>query len=226
MYHVTQRKGNFLAPWDLAGTWVLGDGDHISNMDLKYDDELQALAAAIGYVGTGTMGFRIAGKDFKAPDYETAADEAAWRTFRIEKKQFFQDVPWEAAGEWVIGGLNTARVVQLEVDTDSPEGHLLGSVCYDKLPTINFRGERIAPNSYQVDHQWGGETAKWYLCETWTLGSGPDKHLLSLGLFSQDSGRSMHGQLQYTGDPFAHDIHAFSVTDGVTEVTKNPPEPG
>ncbi|MEM7010005.1 MAG: hypothetical protein AAF585_00855 [Verrucomicrobiota bacterium] len=225
VYRVTQREGGFLGAWDPAGTWVIGDcvGNQISNLDLKFDDELQTLAGTISYSQGGQMGFRVAGNEFENPGYETSAVDAQWRTFRIQQRQQFSELPWEDVGEWVIGGLSTARLVQLEVYTDNPEGHLQGSLCYNQQATINFRGNRTAQNTYQVDHQWC-DSANWYPCGTWTLGHQPDSHLLVIDLFSEDGGKSMYGSFCYMGG-FPQEVQAFSVADGATEVTRTQPEP-
>lgn len=53
---------------------------------------------------------------------------------------------------------------------------------------------------YQVENQWGGNTAPWHQGGKWILGARPEQNVVAIDIQSQDGGETFHGTMTYAGE--------------------------
>lgn len=53
---------------------------------------------------------------------------------------------------------------------------------------IGFRATLSGNNTYQVENQWGGDSAPWHPGGNWILGSRQNQNVVALDINSDDGG--------------------------------------
>lgn len=53
---------------------------------------------------------------------------------------------------------------------------------------------------YQVENQWGGDSAPWHEGGTWELGGRADQKVVAVDIKSDDSGQNLKGTITYSGE--------------------------
>ncbi|MFC5044911.1 hypothetical protein ACFSTE_21375 [Aquimarina hainanensis] len=53
---------------------------------------------------------------------------------------------------------------------------------------------------YQVQNQWGGNSAPWHAGGTWVLGGRDNQNVVAIDIKSGDGGRTFSGTMTYEGE--------------------------
>lgn len=58
----------------------------------------------------------------------------------------------------------------------------------------------MGSNAYQVENQWGGQSAPWNQGGIFVIGGRSDQYVVALNIMSGDGGRSLTGTMTYQGE--------------------------
>jgi len=108
--------------------------------------------------------------------------------------------PWHPGGIWVIGGRDNQNVVSVEVKSTDGGQTLQGVMTYAGEGPIGFQGKRVAHNRYQVQNQWGGDSAPWHPGGEWVIGGRDDQSVVALSVKSDDGGLTLNGTNTYINE--------------------------
>ena len=185
-YQVENQWGGSSAPWHFGGIWILGarSNQNVVAIDISSSDGGNTLNGTMTYAGEGPIGFR--------------ATLTGGNNYDVENQWGGPSAPWHPGGQWVIGGRETQRVVQLNVTSTDDGESLNGTMTYSGEGPIGFKGD-LKP-SYIVENQWGGSSAPWHPGGTWKLGGRDNQNVVAIDISSTDNGNTLNGTMTYQGE--------------------------
>jgi hypothetical protein len=186
-YQVENQWGGPSAPWHDAGLFLLGgrDGQNAVAFNIESSDG-QTFHGTMTYAGEGPIGFR-----------GTRADGYA---YAAQNQWGGNAAPWHPGGQWVIGCRANQKVVSVKITSGDGGKTLTGEITYAGEGPIGFRGTRTMADTYQVENQWGGNSAPWHPGGQWVIGCrGNNQGVVSVQATSPD-GNAFSGQMTYAGE--------------------------
>ena len=125
------------------------------------------------------------------------ASHAFANVYDVEVQWGGSTAPWHNDGQWIIGGRDSQRAVNVNVKADG-DNNLSGEMTYLGEGPIGFKGA-ITPG-YTVENQWGGTSAPWHPGGTWALSGRSNQDVIAMDINSSDNGKSFTGTMQYKGE--------------------------
>ncbi len=128
-YVVQNQWGGPSAPWHQGGAWILSTrGDqNVVGMDISSGDGGTSLNGTMQYSGEGPIGFR--------------GTHVVGNTYEVANQWGGSSAPWHPAGQMVIGGRDSQRVVKLTFTSGDNGETLTGTMTYDGEGPIGFKGD-------------------------------------------------------------------------------------
>lgn len=185
VYQVENQWGGSSAPWHQGNTWILGGRPEqpVVAVNFKSDDHGETLQGTINYKGEGPIGFKAA--------------HLYANVYNVEVQWGGDNQPWHEDGQWVIGGRDTQRCVQLNIEADA-NNLLVGEMIYSGEGPIGFKGTP-AP-TYVVENQWGGNSEPWHPGGIWALSGRSNQDVVAMDIKSNDNGKTFEGSMTYKGE--------------------------
>ena len=185
-YQVENQWGGNDAPWHDAGLFLLGarDGQNAVGFDLSSNDDGQTMTGTMTYNGEGPIGVKGSRSDGKA--------------YNASNQWGGDSAPWNQGGQWILGCRANQNVVAIDVSGSDNGQTLNGTMTYFDEGPIGFRGNRIMANTYQVENQWGGDSAPWHDGGKWVIGCRGNGQ----GVVAVDAqgGAELDGTMTYNGE--------------------------
>ncbi|KYC44231.1 lectin OAA [Scytonema hofmannii PCC 7110] len=130
-YQVTNQWGGSSAPWQDAGTWVIGSrtDQQVVAIEVKSNDGGQTLNGTMTYSDEGPIGFR-------------ATRFGSNNDYKVENQWGGDAAPWNDGGIWVIGSRTNQQVVAIDVKSNDGGQTLNGTITYSGEGPISFNGQR------------------------------------------------------------------------------------
>ncbi len=107
---------------------------------------------------------------------------------------------WNEGGMWVLGCRSGQNVVALDIKSADGGRTFTGTMTYAGEGKIGFRATLTQSNTYQVENQWGGNTAPWHPGGTWVIGGRTNQNVVALNIESGDKGVTLAGSMTYAGE--------------------------
>lgn len=108
--------------------------------------------------------------------------------------------PWHDGGTWVIGARDNQHVVAMAVSSNDGGQTLNGTITYEGEGPIGFKATNTGNNTYQVQNQWGGNSAPWHAGGAWLLGCRGNQSVVAINIASTDGGKTLNGTITYAGE--------------------------
>jgi hypothetical protein len=121
-------------------------------------------------------------------------------TYDVENQWGGNSAPWHPGGTWQLGARSEQNVVAIDVKSNDNGQTLQGTMTYAGEGPIGFKANQIGPNKYNVENQWGGNTAPWRPGGTWVIGGRSDQHVIQLNVTSNNNGSTLDGSMTYNGE--------------------------
>jgi hypothetical protein len=190
-YDVQNQWGGTSAPWNPGGTWVLGcrGKQGVVAINIKSTDDGQTLTGTITYAGEGPIGFKSV--------------EVDGGVYAVENQWGGTSAPWNRGGFWFIGCRGNQGVVAVDISSSDKGINLTGTMTYAGEGPIGFKGKLFGNNNYDVQNQWGGNTAPWNPGGSWLIGcrggsaAGEGQNVVALKVTSTDGGKTLNGTMTY-----------------------------
>ena len=147
----------------------------------------------MAYRGEGPIGFKAR----VAPVVVPVANPNA---YNVQNQWGGSSAPWHQGGTWIIGSRLTKRVIKVSATSSDNGNSLSGTMQYQGEGPIGFKAIRTSGNSWNVQNQWGGNSAPWNPAGTWIIGGRPTQPVVSLKIESRDNGVSFSGNMAYKGE--------------------------
>ncbi len=121
------------------------------------------------------------------------------RTYNTFNQWGGDTAPWHDGGLWIIGGREGQNVVALNVSSHDDGSTLVGTMTYAGEGPIGFRGTLASPgsNTFNVENQWGGDSAPWHPGGMFLLGTRGPQPVLAIDISSPDGGETLQGMITY-----------------------------
>lgn len=186
-YVVENQWGGNSAPWHPGGTWIIGcrTGQNVVALNVESSDGGSSLDGTMTYSGEGPIGFK--------------SELVDGGVFAVQNQWGGSSAPWHQGGEWVIGGRDQG-VAALDITSDDDGKTFSGTMTYVGEGPIGFRATAVAGNNYQVQNQWGGNSAPWHPGGVWLIGCRSGQNVVEMHITSGDGGNSLHGSMTYSGE--------------------------
>ncbi len=185
-YQVENQWGGSQEPWHQGSTWLIGGRNNqlVVAIDISSNDNGQTLNGNMTYKGEGPIDFR-----------------GTWdfaNYYKVEVRWGGSDAPWHSDGNWVIGGRDNQRCIQLKATATNDNKELSGVMTYEGEGEIGFKG--ILTSSYEVENQWGGSSAPWHAGGVWVLSGRSNQNVVNMDIVSSDKGQTFEGTMTYEGE--------------------------
>lgn len=187
-YLVENQWGGNAAPWHPGGQWVIGfrAGQSVVALQVKSSDNGNSLTGTMTYAGEGPIGFR--------------AHLAAGDVYSVGNQWGGNTAPWHTGGQWALGAREGQRLIAVDITSQDSGKSLNGTITYEGEGPIGFKATLVGSNNYQVENQWGGNTAPWHPGGLWIIGYRAAQNVVSLKLTSNDNGVTLSGNMTYAGE--------------------------
>lgn len=187
LYTVKNQWGGSKAPWNEAGTWVLGcrNDQSVNAIRMSSTDGGKTFSGTMIYEGEGEIGVK--------------ATQIGGNNYKVENQWGGEGAEWHPGGNWVIGSRTGQLVISLEVAV-SQGNNLFGTTTYEGEGPIGFEAAVDTGTSYTVENQWGGESAAWNLAGTFVLGTRAGQTPVEFNIQSADEGKTLTGSMTYDGE--------------------------
>jgi hypothetical protein len=187
LQHVQNQWGGSSAPWHDGGVWIIGgrSGQPVVALNVSSNDNGKTLVGTMTYKGEGPIGFRAS---------LTQTD-----TYVVENQWGGSSAPWHPGGTWLIGCRANQNVVAINITSGDNGLTLNGTMTYAGEGPIGFKSEGIDGGVYDVENQWGGESAPWHPGGVWVLGCR-DQSVIAVEVTSGDGGKTLNGAMTYAGE--------------------------
>lgn len=189
LYHVQNQWGGNSAPWHEGGLWVIGgrSGQPVIQLNVTSSDGGRTLVGTMTYQGEGPIGFK-------------AALTNTNNTYVVENQWGGDDAPWHPGGMWLIGCRNNQNVVAIDISSDDNGRTLNGTMTYANEGPIGFKSEAVDGGVYDVENQWGGDSAPWHPGGIWVMGCRGNQTIVALQVSSDDGGQNLQGTNTYNNE--------------------------
>jgi hypothetical protein len=185
-YSVQNQWGGSSAPWNPGGVWVIGGRDKQGVVELKINssDNGKTFTGTTTYAGEGPIGFK----------------GGLSNGYKVENQWGGSTAPWNAGGEWVLGGRAGQNVIAVEATSTDGGKTLTGTNTYVGEGPIGFRATQVSQSQYTVENQWGGSSAPWNPGGVWTIGGRDTQSVVALKINSSDGGKTFSGTNTYNNE--------------------------
>src|SRR5204862_8299140 len=109
-------------------------------------------------------------------------------TYHVQNQWGGDGAPWNEGGKWVIGGRGDQNVGAVDVVSGDGGTTLTGTMTYAGEGPIGFRGTLLGSNNYEVQNQWGGDSAPWHPGGVFVLGYRIGQNVVAITVDSPDGG--------------------------------------
>lgn len=158
VYNVDNQWGGSSAPWHDGGAWVLGarGSQSVVALNISSSDGGKTYTGDMTYAGEGPIGFK--------------ATNVAGNSYTVQNQWGGSSAPWHDGGQWLIGGRDQ-KAVSVKIKSDDGGKSFNGEMTYEGEGPIGVKASRAGGNGYDVQNQWGGNSAPWHPGGVWVLGS-------------------------------------------------------
>ncbi len=187
-YEVQNQWGGDSAPWHPGGTWLIGcrDGQNVVAINIESSDGGATFKGTMTYAGEGPIGFK--------------AEAVDGGVYDVQNQWGGDSAPWHPGGVWVLGCRGNQTVVAVKVSSDDGGRSLQGTMTYINEGPIGFKGSQIVSATYDVQNQWGGDSAPWHPGGSWVIGCRTGQNVIGLDIASSDNGKNLQGTMTYAGE--------------------------
>jgi OAA-family lectin sugar binding domain len=128
VYSVENQWGGNNAPWQVGGTWVMGNraSQRIVALKVNSSDGGATLTGTMTYSGEGPIGFK-------------GSREGA-NNYVVGNQWGGDQAPWHPGGRWIIGYRTGQNVVGVDVTSSDGGATLTGTMTYSGEGPIGFKG--------------------------------------------------------------------------------------
>lgn len=120
--------------------------------------------------------------------------------YTIQNQWGGNTAPWHDGGVINIGNRGAQLPVALDITSGDGGRTFTGTMTYTGEGPIGFRGTLVTENCYQVENQWGGDTAPWHDAGLFLLGGRNGQNAVAFNLTSNDGGQTITGSMTYAGE--------------------------
>lgn len=120
--------------------------------------------------------------------------------YAIQNQWGGDSAPWHDGGLLNIGNRADQNPVALAIQSGDGGRCFTGTMTYDGEGPIGVRATLITENCYQVQNQWGGNTAPWHDAGQFLLGARNGQNAVAFDLRSTDGGATLTGSMTYAGE--------------------------
>lgn len=108
--------------------------------------------------------------------------------------------PWHDGGLLNIGNRGNQNPVALAISSGDGGRTFTGTMTYEGEGPIGVRATLVTTNCYQVENQWGGDSAPWHNAGLFLLGARNGQNAVAFDLQSNDGGATLTGSMTYAGE--------------------------
>ena len=120
--------------------------------------------------------------------------------YQVQNQWGGNQAPWHQGGAFVLGYRDNQAVVAIDIKSGDGGKTLSGTMTYAGEGPIGFRGTAKGANIYEVQNQWGGDSAPWHEGGMWVIGARSGQAVVALDVKSSDDGQTMTGTMTYAGE--------------------------
>lgn len=120
--------------------------------------------------------------------------------YSVENQWGGDSAPWHNGGTWVIGFRDNQHVIALNATSSDGGKTLTGTMTYEGEGPIGFKATNVGNNTYQVQNQWGGDSAPWHAGGAWLLGCRTNQNVIAIDIASSNGGTNLSGTMTYENE--------------------------
>jgi hypothetical protein len=120
--------------------------------------------------------------------------------YNIQNQWGGNSAPWHPGGIFNIGNRAGQLPIALQITSGDGGKSFSGTMTYVNEGPIGFRGTMVTMNTYQVENQWGGNSAAWHDAGLFLLGARDGQNAVAFDVKSADAGTSFTGTMTYAGE--------------------------
>lgn len=120
--------------------------------------------------------------------------------YTIQNQWGGSSAPWHDGGVLNIGNRSDQKPIALELQSGDGGKTLTGTMTYQGEGPIGVRATLVTTNCYQVENQWGGNSAPWHDAGLFLLGARNGQNAVAFDLQSNDGGQTITGTMTYAGE--------------------------
>lgn len=120
--------------------------------------------------------------------------------YNIQNQWGGSSAPWNEGGVFNIGNRGNQLPVALNLNSGDGGNSFTGTMTYQGEGPIGCRATLVTTNCYQVENQWGGDSAPWHDAGLFLLGARQGQNAVAFDLSSGDNGQTLGGTMTYSGE--------------------------
>lgn len=108
--------------------------------------------------------------------------------------------PWHPGGIFILGSRQKQNPISFKLTSADGGKTFTGTMTYENEGPIGVKATMAEGNSFKVQNQWGGSTAKWNDAAGWIIGCRGTQLVTQLECTSNDGGKTLTGSMTYAGE--------------------------
>jgi len=120
--------------------------------------------------------------------------------YTIQNQWGGNSAPWHDGGVFNIGNRADQLPIALKIQSGDGGKTFNGTMTYAGEGPIGFRATLVTTNCYQIENQWGGNSAPWHDAGLFLLGARDGQNAVAFDLQSKDGGKTLTGTMTYAGE--------------------------
>jgi hypothetical protein len=120
--------------------------------------------------------------------------------YNVQNQWGGDSAEWHEGGVFNIGNRPDQHPVALNLSSGDGGQSFVGTMTYAGEGPIGCRAKRVTTNCYQVENQWGGDSAPWHDAGLFLLGARNGQNAVAFHLSSTDGGETLNGTMTYFGE--------------------------
>lgn len=120
--------------------------------------------------------------------------------YNVQNQWGGDDAAWQEGGVFNIGNRADQLPVALSLNSADEGQTFSGTMTYVGEGPIGCRATMVTMNCYQVENQWGGDSAPWNDAGLFLLGARNGQNAVAFELSSSDNGQTLTGTMTYAGE--------------------------
>ena len=120
--------------------------------------------------------------------------------YNVQNQWGGNSAPWQTGGIFNIGNREAQLPIALQITSSDGGKTFSGTMTYVGEGPIGFRATMVTMNTYQVENQWGGNSAPWNDAGLFILGARNGQNPVAFEIKSGDGGKTFTGTMTYAGE--------------------------
>jgi len=121
-------------------------------------------------------------------------------TFQVKNQWGGDTAPWNEGGVYALGARADQNVVAIDIKSADGGKTFTGTMTYAGEGPIGFKAQMTGCNNYDVENQWGGDSAPWHPGGKWVIGGRDKQRVVQMNVVSSDGGNTLTGTMTYEGE--------------------------